>query len=384
MIQDGLLMLGVVLGIAMVLIVLERTTGWKIFRFVPGMVMMYLLMATLNSLGVFGEEDATREPIAAVKDVALPAMIFLFLFGCDLRKIIRLGPKLLLTMAVASASLFGAMLLVYLVFQAALHDESWKALGALLASWTGGSANMVAVQDILQAPENIFGYALITDTLVYSVWLMAMFSSVAVSDRFNRFTKARTAYLDTSDFGDLEDEKHPITGTSLAVVLFGSVLVSILAIWVSEGLPEYGQAVDSTTWTILIVSVLGLIAAHTPLGRVAGSTEIATLMLFLVIGQIAAGSDFTAITQAPLYLLIGFLVLGIHAVIMVIYAKISRTELFSLAVASTANIGGIASAPVVAGAFNRQLVPVGVLYALIGSFMGTWIGLAAAQVMSML
>src|SRR5690625_6156624 len=84
-------MLGVVLGIAMVLIVLERTTGWKIFRFVPGMVMMYLLMATLNSLGVFGEEDVTREPIAAVKDVALPAMIFLFLFGCDLRKIIRLG-----------------------------------------------------------------------------------------------------------------------------------------------------------------------------------------------------------------------------------------------------------------------------------------------------
>src|SRR5690625_2043364 len=78
-------MLGVVLGIAMVLIVLERTTGWKIFRFVPGMVMMYLLMATLNSLGVFGEEDSIREPIAAVKDAALPAMIFLFLFGCDLR-----------------------------------------------------------------------------------------------------------------------------------------------------------------------------------------------------------------------------------------------------------------------------------------------------------
>ena len=383
LIQDGLLMLGVVLGVAMVLIVLERSTGWKIFRFVPGMVMMYLLMATLNSLGVFGEEDATREPIAAVKDVALPAMIFLFLFGCDLRKIIRLGPKLLLTMAVAAASLFVAMVLVYVVFQAALHEESWKALGALLASWTGGSANMVAVQDILQAPENIFGYALITDTLVYSVWLMAMFSSVAVSDRFNRFTKARTSYLDT-DFGDLEDEKHPITGTSLAVVLFGAVVVSILAVWVGGHLPEYGQAVDSTTWTILIVSVLGLIAAHTPLGTVAGSTEIATLMLFIVIGQIASGSDFTALTQAPLYLLIGFLVLGIHAVIMVIYAKISRTELFSLAVASTANIGGIASAPVVAGAFNRQLVPVGVLYALIGSFMGTWIGLVAAQVMSML
>src|SRR5699024_4998177 len=102
---------------------------------------------------------------------------------------------------------------------------------------------------ILQAPENIFGYALITDTLVYSVWLMAMFSSVAISDRFNRFTKARTSYLDTADFGDLDDQKRPITGTSLAVVLFGAVLVAILAIWVSGYLPEYGQAVDATTWT---------------------------------------------------------------------------------------------------------------------------------------
>src|SRR5699024_1319684 len=141
-------------------------------------------------------------------------------------------------------------------FQAALHEESWKALGALLASWTGGRANMVAGQDILQAPENIFGYALITDTLVYSVWLMAMFSSVAVSDRFNRFTKPRTSYLDTSCSGVLDDEKHPITRPSLAVVLFGSVLVSILAIWVSVGLSEYGYAVDFTSWTILSVSVL--------------------------------------------------------------------------------------------------------------------------------
>ena len=107
-------------------------------------------------------------------------------------------------------------------------------------------------------------------------------------------------------------------------------------------------------------------------------------MLFVVIGQIASGSDFTAITQAPIYLVMGALVLLIHAAIMVVYAKLTKTELFSLAVASTANVGGIASAPVVAAAFNRQLVPVGVLFALIGSFMGTFVGLMAAQLMAAL
>ena len=103
-----------------------------------------------------------------------------------------------------------------------------------------------------------------------------------------------------------------------------------------------------------------------------------------VIGQIAAGSDLSAITQAPLYLLVGALVLVVHIVIMLIYAKIAKVELFSLAVSSTANIGGVASAPVVAAAYNKELVPVGVLMALIGSFAGTFLGLGAAQLMSVL
>nr|WP_245354286.1 DUF819 family protein [Brachybacterium sacelli] len=376
-------MLGVLLGLSCVLIVLERTTGWKLFKYVPGMVLMYLLCATLNSLGVFSDDEATREPIAQVKDVLLPAMIFLFLFGCDLRKIIRLGPKLLLTYFVAAASLFLGMVGVYVVFQSFVHSEAWKVLGALLASWTGGSANMVAVQDILQAPEPIFGYALITDTLMYSVWLMLMFASVAVSPKFNKWTKADTSYLDAHE-GAFDSDKKPITATSLAIVAFGSILVSTVSIWVGGLLPEWGVVINGTTWSILIVSVLGLLIAVTPLGETAGSSEVAGLMLFVVIGQIASGSDFTAITQAPIYLLFGVLVLIVHAAIMLVYAKIAKVELFSLAVASTANIGGIASAPVVAAAFNRQLVPVGVLMALIGSFLGTFVGLAAASLMSAL
>lgn len=380
MITDGLMMLGVLLGLSCVIIVLERTTGWKLFRYVPGMVLMYLLCATLNSLGVFGQDEATREPIKQVKDVVLPAMIFLFLFGCDLRKIIKLGPKLLLTMFVASASITVSMIGVYAVFRAALHPEAWKVLGALLASWNGGSANMVAVQDILQAPENIFGYALITDTIMYSIWLMLMFGSVPLSDRFNRWTKADTSYLDVHA-GAEEEEKRPITVASLAITAFGSILVSTFSIWLGQHLPEIGVVINATTWSIIFVSVLGLVVAVTPLGRTAGSGEVASLMLFVVIGQIAAGSDFSAITQAPLYLLIGAIVLVMHAAIMVVYAKLFRVELFSLAVASTANVGGIASAPVVASAFNRQLVPVGVLFALIGTFIGTFAGLFAARIM---
>src|SRR5699024_9102883 len=223
-ITDGVLMLGVLLGLSGLLIVLERTTGWKLFRFVPGMVLMYLLCATLNSLGVFGQDDATREPIAQVKDVLLPAMILLFLFGCDLRKIIRLGPKLLLTMFVASASLFASMIGVYAIFQGFLHSDAWKVFGALLASWTGGSANLVSLPDMVQTPEYFCGYALMTDTPIYSVWLLLRFASAAVSPRFSRGAKADTSSLDPHG-READDEKRPVTATLLAIVILRSILV---------------------------------------------------------------------------------------------------------------------------------------------------------------
>jgi uncharacterized membrane protein len=384
MITDGLLMLGVLLGLSCVLLVLERTTRWTLFRYVPGMVLMYLLCAGLNSLGLFSADESVRGPITEVKDVLLPAMILLFLFGCDLRRIVRLGPRLLLTYFVAAASLAVAMVLVFALFRGVLDPEAWKVLGALLASWTGGSANMVAVQDILQAPEAIFGYALITDTIIYSVWLMLMFASVAVSPRFNRWVGADTSYLDAHAGEEDDAQSRPVTVPSLAVAVLGSLTVSIAATWVGGLLPEWGAVVNGTTWTILLVSVAGLLIALTPVGRTAGASEVATLMLFVVVGQIASGSDFSALTEAPLYLLVGALVVLIHGAILVLYAKLTRTELFSIAVASTANIGGIASAPVVAGAFDRQLVPVGVLFALMGSFLGTFVGLAAAQLMAAL
>ncbi len=380
MITDGFLYLGVLLALSGVIVFATHRTNVRLFTYVPGFVLLYLGAAALNTAGVFGESESIESTGGAVQDALLPAMILLFLFKCDLRKIIKLGPKLLLTYAVSALSIVLGFVVSYLVFQAALASEAWKALAALSGSWTGGSANMVAVQGILQAPENVFGYALIVDTVLYSVWLLLMFGSVSLSSRFNRWVGADTARLDAQT--GLDQHERPIDLVSLMTLIGFSLFVSATADWVGEQLPEIGVVITSTTWTILIVSVLGLIIATTRLGRTAGSSEVAMVMLYVLIGIIASGSDFASLTQAPLYLVVGIVVLLVHLVIMVIYAKLTRTELFSLAVASTANIGGVASAPVVASAFNRQLVPVGVLYALIGSFAGTFLGLTVAQILS--
>ena len=387
MITDGFLFLSLLIAISAVLVYLEKRRGIAVFKYVPGFVFLYLIAALLNTIGVFGESDSITDVGGGVKDALLPAMIMLLLFQCDIRQIIKLGPKLLLTYAASALSILLGFVLTFLVFRGLLDPEAWKGLSALAASWTGGSANMVAVQGILDAPENVFGHVLIVDTIIYSVWLLAMFSSVTVSARFNAWTKADTSYLDVHS----SETAHAATGAeagetldlvALFRVLALGLFASAVATWIGELLPEIGVVVTSTTWTILIVSVLGLIIGSTRWGKMPGSSEVAQIMLYIIIGVIAAGSDFTSLVEAPLYLLAGVMVVLIHLVLMVLYAKATKTELFSIAVASTADIGGVASAPVVASAFNRQLVPVGVLFALIGAFAGTFLGLAVGQVLA--
>lgn len=402
MITDGFFFLATLIGISAILVYLEKRRGMAVFTYVPGFVFLYLIAATLNTLGVFGQTDSIDAVGSGVKDALLPAMIMLLLFQCDVRQIIKLGPKLMLTYTAAVVSIFAGFVVAFLLFKGVLDPEAWKGFAALAGSWTGGSANMVAVQEILQAPESLFGHVLIVDTIVYSLWLLLMFSGTGIAQRFNAWVKADTSYLETqaaavANSGDTSagvGGKNKGGGTNgrgetldlvaLFRVIALGLFASAAATWVGNQLPEIGVVVTSTTWTILIVSVLGLIIGSTRFGKMPGASEVSHIMLYIIIGIIAAGSDFSSLVEAPLYLLAGFVVVTVHLLLMVLYAKLTRTELFSLAVASTANIGGVASAPVVASAYSQQLVPVGVLYALIGAFAGTFFGLATGQILSML
>ena len=402
MITDGFFFLATLIGIAAILVYLEKRRGMAVFKYVPGFVFLYLIAATLNTLGVFGQTDSIDAVGSGVKDALLPAMIMLLLFQCDVRQIIKLGPKLMLTYTAAVVSIFAGFVVAFLLFRGLLDPEAWKGFAALAGSWTGGSANMVAVQEILQAPESLFGHVLIVDTIVYSLWLLLMFSGTGIAQRFNAWVKADTSYLETqaaavansgdasageggkNKGGDSNGSGETLDLVALFRVIALGLFASAAATWVGDQLPEIGVVVTSTTWTILIVSVLGLIIGSTRFGKMPGASEVSHIMLYIIIGIIAAGSDFSSLVEAPLYLLAGFVVVAIHLLLMVVYAKLTRTELFSIAVASTANIGGVASAPVVASAYSQQLVPVGVLYALIGAFAGTFFGLATGQILSML
>lgn len=247
---------------------------------------------------------------------------------------------------------------------------------------------MVIIQGILDVPENIFGYALIMDTVNYSSWVMLMFWLVPFATLFNKWAKSNTDHLDEVT-AELKEEDEEMQGKTVSFVhmmglLALAIFVSAIAAEIGGVLPSFGTVVNTTTWTILIVSIIGVLLAMTKLAKVPGSMDIANVFLYIVIALIASRADFSQLGQAPAYIISGFVILGVHALIMLLAAKVFKLDLFTLGVSSLANIGGMASAPLLAGAFHRSLIPIGVLMALGGSFLGTYGGLLVAEVLSTL
>ena len=179
-------------------------------------------------------------------------------------------------------------------------------------------------------------------------------------------------------------ETKPITFQSLILLLGFAFLVSAIATNVGNKLYALTNFSDKATWTVLFVTVVALIAAVTPLGTVAGSGEVSNLLLYAVIGLLASRASLLELGEAPAWIATGFIVLGIHAVLMLIICKLLKLDLFTAGVASLANIGGTASAPVLAGSYSGSLVPVGILMALMGYVVGTPLAVVCAHIMESL
>ncbi|WP_181347815.1 DUF819 domain-containing protein [Thalassobacillus sp. CUG 92003] len=388
MIEGGFLYLGVIIGMAGIIAWLEKQSTSKFFKFVPGIVLIYFGGALLKTTGIIGSTEAVDATYGNVRDALLPMLILLMLLNCDLRKLKKLGPKMLIGYVIASFSIVLGFAITFLLFQSLYAPETWQAFGALAGSWTGGSANMVIIQGVLDVPENIFGYALIMDTVNYSTWVMIMFWLVPFSAAFNRWAKADTSHLDEVS-ADLKNEMEEKDQQSISFVhLMGlisiAIFVSAFSAEIASLLPQFGEIVNATTWTIFIVSIVGVLLAMTKVSMIPGSMDVANVLLYIVIALIASRADFSQLLQAPIYIISGFVILAIHALILMLAAKLFKMDLFTLGVSSLANIGGMATAPLLAGAYHRSLIPIGVLMGLAGSFLGTYYGLLTAKLLSFL
>lgn len=390
MIKDGFTYLATLVFLAGVLVNLPKVfTGkkaQKVFQFLPPIAMIYLGLMLLCTAHVW-DLKSTAATYSSVKNPILYAMLFLMLLRCDLKKIVKLGPKMLIGFFAATISIGLGFVVSFAVFKDGLGPDAWKSLGALCGSWMGGGGNMMAIEAALDITEESMAYALVLDTVCASVYVMFLLWAIGFADQFNRWTKADVRTI--QEVGEaLEAEvranQKPLLWQNILVLLGAGFVVSALSskagVLINSVLPLF----DKATWTVLVVSVAGILLALTPFGKLKGTEEVSNVMLYIIVALIASRADLRALGNAHVWLAAGFLILIIHVVILVILAKVLKLDLFTCAVASLANIGGTATAPVLAGAYSSALVPVGILMALLGYIVGTGGGLIVARLMSLL
>ena len=385
MITNGFTYVAVLIFIAALLVWLQRYTKSKFFEYAPPIVLLYLITMIFCTLGVW-DLEATKPAYSALKNNILFAMIFLMLLRCDIRKILKLGPKMLGGFFAASISIGIGFIATYAIMHSALGSEAWKALGALCGSWMGGSGNMIAVQAAFDIGEADMAYALVVDSIDYSIWVMFLLWVINLAPKFNKWVKADTTTLDEVSKRLEEDAKannEPITFVNIIFLLGISLVIS--AVGQNFGATVSGTLtfLDKSTWTVLFITLAGLIGAVTPIGKMAGGTELSNVMLYSVVALLASRASFLELSDAPIWILAGFMILAIHGILLLIIAKIFKLDMFTCGVASLANIGGSASAPILAGAYSGALVPVGVLMALMGYVIGTGGGIIVANIMSL-
>ena len=390
MITDGFVYISALIGIAAMLIYLPKIIRGKaaetFFSFAPPVVLIYLTMMILCTAKIW-DLQATAATYSAIKNPVLYAMVFLMLLRCDIRKIIKLGPKMLIGFFSATVSIGLGFVVSYAIFGRFLGENAWKSLGALCGSWMGGGGNMLAIQAALDVSEADMGYALVIDSACATVYVMFLLWAIGFSKVFNRWTKADTKAIDAVGLA-LEAETRAntqiITFQSIIFLLGLGLVVSALSQYLGTLLNGVISFFDKSTWTVLVVTALGVGLAVTPIGKIKGNEELSNVMLYITIALIASRADLGAMANAHWWLLTGFSILLIHIAIMIILAKILKLDIFTCCVASLANIGGTATAPVLAGTYSSALVPVGIVMALLGYVIGTGGGLIVAKLMSMI
>lgn len=391
MITDGFQFIALLFFVSGIVIYLEKKFKNGIFfKYIPALVIIYFGAMILSTLGVWDMNvESVSKARSVLKDAILPSMIFLMLLRADLRDIAKLGPRMIISFFTATFTIMIGFVVAFLIFKGSLASNAPLTFGALAGSWVGGTQNMVAVQQAVGLEGSGMGYTLLIDSIDYSIWIMFLLFLVPFANKFNKWTKADTSKIDninehlTAKFSTISKEitfqdifflLSVALGVTAVTTIMGNELVKVPAL----------AFMGATGWTIIITTILGVIFAMTPLARIPGSPEVSNVLLYMLIGLIASNANFMELTQAPAYILAGFVILIIHGVLMAIIGKVFKLDLFTCGIASLSNIGGVASSPVLAASYSQSLVPIAVLMALIGVITGTFFGIGVAKFLTLL
>ena len=377
------------------------------YRIVPALLMAYFLPAILNSTGIIEAGEGSNLYYVASRYL-LPASLLMFCLSIDIKGILNLGPKALIMFFAATLGIVvGGPVALWLVSQIRpdvlggdAPDALWRGLSTIAGSWIGGGANQTALKEIAQAQDDQFSVMIIVDVFVANLWMPFLLIGAGVSAAIDKRLKADASAVDAlkQKVEDYQQSIARIPSFNDLMVLFGVIFLMVgLAHFAGDGISQgIGNAFDSALernpdspvrflssltspffWLVFLSTGFGVVLSLTPMKTYegAGASKMASVFLYILVATIGAKMDIGELVHSwerywPV-IVIGLLWMLVHVMILLAVAKLIRAPFFFVAVGSQANVGGAASAPIVASAFSPALAPVGVLLAVLGYAVGT-------------
>ena len=384
----------------------------KFYKIVPGLFMAYFIPAIFTTFGVISPEwkttNAAGEIISNSSQLyyvasrfLLPAALVLMTLSIDLKAIFNLGSKALIMFFTGTVGvIIGGPLAILLIsifspetVGGADFDAVWRGLSTLAGSWIGGGANQTAMLEIYKYNPAKYGGMVIVDIVIANVWMAILLIGIGKKDKINKWLKADTTAIEelkekVIDFAQKVKKSPTLTDFMIMLAIgFGTVgFGHFSAKYLSAFFSDFVAVIDSQTWRnvfsflgssffwlISISTIIAILLSYTKAKNYegAGASKLGSIFIYILVATIGMKMDLNQAFENPGLIAIGIVWMTIHAILLIIVAKIIRAPYFFLAVGSQANVGGAASAPIVAQAFHPSLATVGVLLAVFGYAIGT-------------
>ena len=402
----------IVFGILMLILAVVMATShskhpfWqRFYTYCPALVLCYFVPALFHwPLGVIDPESSSLYYMAS--RYLLPASLVLLCLSIDLKAVLGLGSKALTIFVVASMGIIlGGPVALFICSALApdligvTPDQLWRGLSTVAGSWIGGGANQTAMKEIYEVGDNLFGTMVIVDILIGNTWLGVLLYGVNFSDRIDRFLKADNSSIETLK-KKVEDYRLSVARSmttadlyilggvafgSVAIAHFGSGIIVPLLENFREGIESMrlNSLLSGFFWLVVISTTIGVALSFTRARKLegVGASRFGSLFIYILVATIGMQMNIGEIIKNLGLFAIGTVWMLIHVLTLFIAAKLIKAPYFFVAVGSTANVGGAASAPVVANAFHPALAPVGVLLAVLGYALGTYGAIICAELM---
>ena len=365
----------------------------KFYKFVPSLLLCYFVPSIFNTLGIISGELSNLYFVAS--RYLLPASLVLLTISIDLPQILKLGPKALIMFLTGTFGIiFGGPISILLVsyiapnmLNGADSDLIWRGFTTVAGSWIGGGANQAAMKEIFEVDDTIFSTMIAVDVIVANIWMAFLLYGAGIHSKVDKVLKADSSAIEElkmkiekykSQINKIPDlvDTIKIMGVGFGVTAISHFGSDFIAPYIKNNY-SYLEKFSLTSgffWLIVLSTTIALCLSFTKVRELegVGASRYGSLFLYILVATIGMKMDTMAIFDNPGFFLIGLIWMAIHASLLIIVAKIIKAPLFFLAVGSQANVGGAASAPIVASAFHPSLAPVGVLLAVFGYALGTY------------